>query len=128
MRLPHVPPPGGGGAPPNRKTAKARMNLTGIAIAAASLVVIGAFHPIVIKAEYHTGTRLWWAFLLLGLACLAGALLTPDDTLSAIAGIVGGSALWSIRELFEQRKRVERGWFPRKPGRKDKASTSGRHP
>jgi len=26
--------------------------------------------------------------------------------------------LWSIHELFEQEKRVERGWFPKNPNRK----------
>jgi hypothetical protein len=29
-------------------------------------------------------------------------------------GITGSSCLWGIKEMFEQEKRVERGWFPRK--------------
>ena len=36
----------------------------------------------------------------------------------AILGIFGFSCLWSIRELFEQVERVEKGWFPRNPNRK----------
>ncbi|MBQ5875082.1 MAG: DUF4491 family protein, partial [Alistipes sp.] len=26
----------------------------------------------------------------------------------------GASSFWSIGELFEQRKRVEKGWFPKR--------------
>ena len=31
---------------------------------------------------------------------------------------LGAGCLWSIRELKEQAKRVERGWFPKNPKRK----------
>ncbi len=90
------------------------MNFTGITIAVSSLLIIGIFHPIVIKTEYHTGTKLWWVFLSIGLISLVIALFTSNDTVSAILGIFGGASLWSIRELFEQKKRVQRGWFPKK--------------
>ena len=33
-------------------------------------------------------------------------------------GVAGFSSLWSIIELFKQKKRVERGWFPRNPKRR----------
>ena len=39
--------------------------------------------------------------------------------LSSIVGVAGASLLWSIGELFEQKKRVEKGWFPMNPKRKD---------
>ena len=32
----------------------------------------------------------------------------------------GASSLWSIGELFEQRRRVEKGWFPANPKRQGK--------
>lgn len=35
---------------------------------------------------------------------------------SIILGVVGFSSLWSILELVKQRKRVEKGWFPKGPG------------
>ena len=35
--------------------------------------------------------------------------------LSSFLGVFGASALWGIGELFEQKKRVERGWFPKNP-------------
>ena len=84
-----------------------------------TFLVIGIFHPIVIKVEYHTGTRYWWLFLLLGIACIVAALFTSNEVVSAVIGVVGASALWTIGELFEQRKRVKRGWFPMNPKRKE---------
>lgn len=95
------------------------LHFTGIIIAAACFLVIGLFHPIVIKTEYHTGTRYWWMFLMAGIACIAAALFVADAIVSAVLGVIGASALWSIKELFEQRDRVMKGWFPMNPKRKD---------
>ena len=61
------------------------LNLEGIAVGGASLLVIGAFHP--------------------------------QGLLSILLGLVGVAFLWSIRELKEQARRVERGWFPQNPKR-----------
>lgn len=93
------------------------MNLSGIIIGAATFLCIGLFHPIVIKAEYHFGTSCWWMFLLTGLGCLAASLFVSAIILSTIFGVVAFSCFWSILELFQQRKRVERGWFPKNPKR-----------
>ena len=57
-----------------------------------------------------------------GLACVAASLCIAETILSAIIGVTGASLLWSIGELFEQKKRVERGWFPMNPKRKDQYS------
>lgn len=81
-------------------------------------LIIGIFHPIVIKTEYYTGTKFWWIFLIVGIVCLLLALLIADSLCSAILGIFGASSLWSIKELFEQRDRVKKGWFPMNPKRK----------
>lgn len=94
------------------------MNFEGIIIAAATFAIIGLFHPVVIKTEYYFGTRPWWVFLIIGLASLAAALCVQSVLWSAILGVFGASSLWTIGELFEQRKRVERGWFPKNPRRK----------
>ena len=69
------------------------LNWEGVVVGAASLLVIGAFHPLVIWCEYRFTQRIWPVFLIAG-------------------------CLWSIRELKEQAKRVERGWFPKNPKRK----------
>ena len=92
----------------------------GLLLGFSTFLIIGLFHPIVIKAEYYTGTRYWWVFLLTGILCGIGALLIPNIFWSALLGIIGFSSLWSILELFEQEERVRKGWFPKNPKRKYK--------
>ena len=95
------------------------MNFTGIIIGVASFLCIGLFHPVVIKAEYYLGVRCWWMFLLLGVACIAASLLVAEVILSTILGVVAFSAFWSILELFKQKERVAKGWFPKNPKREE---------
>ena len=94
------------------------MNFTGLIIGVATFLCIGLFHPLVIKAEYHFGVGCWWVFLILGMAGIAGSLLVASTMLSTLLGVTAFSSLWSILELFKQRKRVEKGWFPKNPKRK----------
>lgn len=94
------------------------MYFTGIIIAISTFLIIGLFHPIVIKTEYYFGTRPWWVYLVVGIVCIVCSLLIANTIFSAIVGVVGASALWGIGELFEQRQRVKKGWFPMNPKRK----------
>jgi hypothetical protein len=94
------------------------MQLGGILIGACSFLVIGLFHPIVIWAEYHWGKECWPLFLAAGLALLVLSAAVGHWVASAVIGVTGFSCLWSIRELFDQEKRVEKGWFPANPHRK----------
>lgn len=94
------------------------MYFSGLIIAIATFFTIGLFHPIVIKTEYYFGTRPWWLFLLFGLAFIIASLFVANTIISPILGVVGCSCLWSILELFEQKKRVERGWFPKREKQK----------
>mgnify|MGYP001828986805 CR=1 FL=1 len=93
------------------------MNFEGILIGGAAFIIIGIFHPIVIKSEYHFSKRVWPVFLIVGLLCLT--LSTQDQSMlgAAIAGIFGFASLWSIHELIEQEERVRKGWFPTNPNR-----------
>ena len=43
------------------------MYFTGIIIALSTFLIIGIFHPIVVKTEYYFGTRFWFVFLILGI-------------------------------------------------------------
>lgn len=95
------------------------MNFTGLILAVATFLVIGIFHPVVIKCEYYFGTRCWWVFALAGVVFIVSSLTVSDNIVSPILGVVGCSCLWSILEIFEQKKRVEKGWFPMNPKRKD---------
>ena len=94
------------------------MYFTGIIIAVCTFLTIGIWHPIVIKTEYHWGTRPWVVYLIIGLACTLGALFVENTILSAVIGVFGASALWGIGELFSQKKRVQKGWFPMNPKRR----------
>lgn len=76
-----------------------------------------SFPPIGYQGGVSLGSRLLGLFLLLGLGCIAGSLFVANDILSTLLGVVAFSSLWSILELFKQRKRVEKGWFPRNPHR-----------
>ena len=103
----------------NRQTDRTRqMNYSGLIIAVITFLVIGLFHPLVIKSEYYFGTKCWWAFALAGLAFIVASLLVENSVASPILGVVGCSCLWSILEIFEQRERVRKGWFPMNPKRK----------
>jgi len=94
------------------------MYFAGIIIAICTFLTIGIWHPIVIKAEYHWGTRPWIVFLIIGLVSLIGALFIENTIISSIVGVFGASALWGIGELFSQEKRVQKGWFPMNPKRR----------
>lgn len=94
------------------------MNVTGIILGLATFLSIGLFHPIVIKAEYYFGVRCWWAFLLAGIAFLAASLFVQNNSISILLGVEAFSCFWSILEVFQQRERVRKGWFPMNPKRK----------
>lgn len=93
-------------------------NLTGLLIGICTFLIIGLFHPLVIKCEYYFGTRCWWMFLLWGAGGIAGALYVREIFWSSLLGIFAFSSFWTILEIFEQRGRVKKGWFPMNPKRK----------
>lgn len=90
------------------------MNYEGLIIGIATFLIIGLFHPIVIKAEYYFGVRCWWVFMITGIAGVAGSLFVDGPILSTLLGVFAFSSFWSIGELFEQRERVRKGWFPKR--------------
>ena len=91
------------------------MYFHGIILGLASFLSIGVFHPIVIKCEYNFSYKVWPVFLIAGLILLGISAAVANIILSAVLGVVGFSCLWSIVELFQQHKRVEKGWFPANP-------------
>lgn len=92
-------------------------NLLGLVIGISTFLIIGLFHPIVIKGEYYFGTRCWWVFLLVGIASIVGSIYVADVLWSSLLGVLGFSSFWTIKEIFDQKKRVEKGWFPANPNR-----------
>ncbi|UCB53531.1 MAG: DUF4491 family protein [Candidatus Zixiibacteriota bacterium] len=90
------------------------MNFFGLIIGTFVLLVTGLLHILVVKAEYQWGTRSWPVFLLTGLICIVLSLFANSDLLSGILGITGILLFWSVHEIFKQRERVKKGWFPGK--------------
>ena len=95
------------------------MNINGLLVGLATFIIIGIFHPIVIKAEFYLGVRCWWIFALAGILSAVLSMIATGMVLSTILGVVAFSSFWSILELVHQRERVRKGWFPKGPGHKD---------
>jgi uncharacterized membrane protein len=95
------------------------MNLIGLLVGLSTFLIIGLFHPLVIKAEYYIGVKSWIIFAVAGVVFSVASLLTEGFILSTILGVVAFSSFWSILEVFEQRERVRKGWFPAGPGHKE---------
>jgi hypothetical protein len=103
------------------KGVKLLMYFDGIIIGFIAFVMIGLFHPLVIYGEYHFGIRIWTLFLCFGIIFCVASIMIKNTLMAATMGIIGFSSFWSIFEVFKQRKRVDKGWFPKK----DKHSIRG---
>lgn len=95
------------------------VGIQGLIIGLSTFLIIGMFHPLVIKGEYYFGLKIRWAFLAAGIVALAVSLLCRTLLWSGLMAVVAFSCFWSIKEVSDQRKRVEKGWFPRNPKRND---------
>ena len=95
-------------------------HLAGLFIGICTFLIIGLFHPVVVKAEYYWGTKCRWIFLVLGIAGVVASLSIDNVILSSLLGVFAFSSFWTIKEVFEQEERVQKGWFPKNPKRKYK--------
>ncbi len=55
---------------------------------------------------------------MLGIVCVGLSLMSSNVLISTLLGVVAFSSFWTIREIFDQRERVRKGWFPENPNRK----------
>ncbi len=95
------------------------MTFSGIIVGACVFLSIGICHPAVIKMEYHLGKKAWWIWLVAGLVFSTASLFVANQIVSTILGGFAFSCFWGIREMFQQERRVLRGWFPENPKRHD---------
>lgn len=93
-------------------------HLLGLILGLCTFLIIGIFHPITIKCEYYFGQRCRWWFLILGIAAVVGSICISEPFWSSLLGVLAFSSFWTIGEIREQKRRVEKGWFPRNPNRK----------
>ena len=54
----------------------------------------------------------------MGIVACVMSFIVDDIAVSALLGVLGFSSFLMIGEIFEQKKRVEKGWFPANPKRK----------
>lgn len=92
------------------------MHLQGIFIGLGTFLIIGFLHPAVVWGEYYFTKKIWPLFLAGGVGAL-GASLFAAPLLAGLLGVLGFSLLWSIKELFEQEERVNKGWSKKTPKR-----------
>lgn len=80
-----------------------KYNFKGIVLGAVSFLIIGIWHPIVIKGEYHWGAKKCAPlFAGIGAACMALSLRLKNVMANTAVALFGFSALWGILEVKEQ--------------------------
>lgn len=99
-------------------------HLFGLTAGLFTFLIIGLFHPLVIKGYYYFGLRVRVAFLLLGIVTAVLAFVVEDNMWSTLLGVLAFSSFWSIKEVREQQTRVERGWFPANPKMQQRKSVT----
>lgn len=93
------------------------INYHGVLLGILAFLIIGISHPVVAKAEYNFGKKIWWVFLTIGLICSISSLFFESVITSIILGTIGFSSFWSTHEIFKQHKRVVLGRAKRNPKR-----------
>jgi branched-subunit amino acid transport protein len=93
-------------------------NLGGLLVGLATFIIIGIFHPLVIKGYYYFGLKCKWWFLAAGIIAIIAAVCVKNLIGSSLLGVTAFSCFWSIKEVVEQAERVRKGWFPANPKRK----------
>jgi uncharacterized membrane protein YuzA (DUF378 family) len=98
------------------------MYFDGLLIGVAAFMIIGIFHPLVVWGEYYFSASIWPLFLGIGIISCVASIFIGNNILRAVLSVVGFSSLWSILEIFHQRERVKKGWYPENPKRKGRKS------
>ena len=93
------------------------VNWNGLLFGVFRFLVFGLFLRLVVIGVFYWGSNSWWVFLVFGLIGIVASLLIENILGSTICGVFAFSSFWSIKEVFEQRERVLKGWFPKNPKR-----------
>jgi len=95
------------------------MNFYGLILGVMSFLIIGIWHPIVIKGEYYWGSKKCTPiFIVVGAICVLASLMIDNIYISVCLALFGFSAWWGVKEVKEQEQRVAKGWFPKNPNKK----------
>lgn len=96
-----------------------QFNISGLIVGLCTFLIIGLFHPLVIKGEYYFGRKCRWWFLAGGIVTLILCVMVKDILFASLLGVTAFSCFWSIKEVDEQVERVRKGWFPANPARQE---------
>lgn len=99
-------------------------NLGGLLIGLATFLIIGIYHPLVIKGEYYFGEKIKWWFMAAGFVFLVASILSRGLVTSSLLGVASFSSFWGVKEVKEQVERVRKGWFPANPKRINREDSS----
>ncbi|MDO5715282.1 MAG: DUF4491 family protein [Tissierellia bacterium] len=91
--------------------------MEGLIIGVITFLLIGLFHPIVIKAEFYFGMVANKYFIISGILFAILSLILQLLLLKIICGVIACCCFWSVKEMKEQQERVLKGWFPENPKR-----------
>ena len=83
-------------------------HLQGLVIGICTFLIIGMFHPIVVKAEYYWSTRCWWLFLFLGIAGVISSLCIENVVISSLLGVFG-----RLKKSSNKKNACKRAGFPK---------------
>ena len=62
-------------------------HLFGLVTGLCTFLIIGMFHPLVIKGEYYFGVKIWRVFLVAGILLGVGALLVSNLLVASLLGV-----------------------------------------
>jgi hypothetical protein len=93
------------------------INWQGLLTGLAAFLIIGLFHPLVVKVEYLWSRKAWPVFMIPGLIAVITSLFVFHTFWSILLGVVGFSAFWSVLELIKQHERVKKGQAKANPKR-----------
>ena len=79
-----------------KKNRSPKMYFQGLAMGVIVFLIIGIFHPVVIKVEYYFGKRVWPVFFIIGWGFIIWSVFTENVFLSIFLGVFGFSSLWSL--------------------------------
>ncbi|MDR3287482.1 MAG: DUF4491 family protein [Prevotellaceae bacterium] len=77
---------------------------TGLIVGFLVFLIIGLFHPLVVKAEYYLGKKSKWIFAVAFIISATASLLV-SNLWSIFLGCFGFSCFWSVFEIDKQQQR-----------------------
>ena len=89
------------------------INFDGLLIGIVTFLIIGLFHPVVVKAEYYWGTKCWWIFLVLGiLGVIASLFIDSEFCVRYLTAYSPSHRSGRSRRFSSRRSVCRKGWFP----------------